>query len=153
LSQPVVAFHHLFASAKGSAGNSRAVTDNEEAEEEHPFSGPRADFAAFEALKQNKSTLVGFQSTFSASLLRLFRSVDCVATDLVPNLMRMLSPDVKPVVVRGSEQKSVASVRKESEKALVRAAVRVMAGLNVTFDKIRVENEGAHGGWVYRLEP
>jgi len=76
-----------------------------------------------------------------------------MATDLVPNLMRMLSPDVKPVVVRGSEQKSVASVRKESEKALVRAAVRVMAGLNLTFEQVRVENVGAHEGWVYRLDP
>ncbi|KAH8705922.1 hypothetical protein BGW36DRAFT_311722 [Talaromyces proteolyticus] len=153
LSQSVVAFHHLFASSKGSSVRNNKMVDDNESEEEHPFSGPRADFAAFEALKQNKSILVGFQSTFSAPLLRLFRSLDCVATDLVPSLMRILSPDVKPVVVRGSEQKSVASVRKESEKVLVRAAVRVMVGLRVTYEKARVENEGVHGGWVYRLEP
>jgi chromosome transmission fidelity protein 18 len=65
----------------------------------------------------------------------------------------MLSPEVKPVIVRGSEQTSVASVRKESERALVRAAVRVMSGLNVTFEKIRIGNEGAHAGWAYRMEP
>ncbi|KAJ0368786.1 hypothetical protein COL922a_014362, partial [Colletotrichum nupharicola] len=66
----------------------------------------------------------------------------------------MLSPDVKPVVVRGSEQKSVASVRKDSERALVEAAVRVMTGLGVTFEKVRVEGEGgAYGGWAYRMEP
>ncbi|KAF3402462.1 Chromosome transmission fidelity protein 18 [Talaromyces pinophilus] len=151
MSQSTLAFHHLFA-GNGGSSNKRKFDDDKN-EEEHPFSGPRADFAAFEATKQNKSVLVGFQSTFSAPLLRLFRSVDSIATDLVPNLMRMLSPEVKPVIVRGSEQTSVASVRKESERALVRAAVRVMSGLNVTFEKIRIGNEGAHAGWAYRMEP
>jgi chromosome transmission fidelity protein 18 len=152
MSQSTLAFHHLFA-GNGGSSNKRKFDDDKNEEEEHPFSGPRADFAAFEATKQNKSVLVGFQSTFSAPLLRLFRSVDSIATELVPNLMRMLSPEVKPVIVRGSEQTSVASVRKESERALVRAAVRVMSGLNVTFEKIRIGNEGAHAGWAYRMEP
>jgi chromosome transmission fidelity protein 18 len=152
LSQSILAFHHLFASATSSS-NKRKLDDDNDEEEEHPFSGPRADFAAFEALKQNKSTLVGFQSTFSAPLMTLFRSVDCVATDLVPNLVRMLSPDVKPVVVRSSDQSNVASVRKESEKSLVRSAVKVMSGLRVTFERVRVGNESSHSGWVYRMEP
>lgn len=152
MSQSTLAFHHLFA-GNGSSSNKRKFDDDKNEEEEHPFSGPRADFAAFEATKQSKSVLVGFQSTLSAPLLRLFRSVDSIATDLVPNLVRMLSPEVKPVIVRGSEQTSVASVRKESERALVRAAVRVMSGLNVTFEKIRIGNEGAHAGWAYRMEP
>lgn len=152
MSQSTLAFHHLFA-GNGGSSNKRKFDDDKNEEEEHPFSGPRADFAAFEATKQNKSVLVGFQSTFSAPLLRLFRSVDSIATDLVPNLMRMLSPEVKPVIVRGSEHTSVASVRKESERALVRAAVRVMSGLNMTFEKIRIGNEGAHAGWAYRMEP
>jgi chromosome transmission fidelity protein 18 len=154
LSQSVVAFHHLFAGAAKHRG-SKGKNDGDENEDEHPFSGPRADFAAFEALKQNRSILTGFQASFSASLTRLFRSKDCVATDLVPNLLQMLSPDVKPVIVRGSgEQKSVASVRKDSERALIRSAVRIMSGLGVTFEQARVENEGGtHGGWVYRMEP
>ncbi|KAE8551421.1 hypothetical protein EYB25_005308 [Talaromyces marneffei] len=152
MSQSTLAFHHLFA-GNGGSSNKRKFDDDKNEEEEHPFSGPRADFAAFEAMKQNKSLLVGFQSTFSAPLLRLFRSVDSIAMDLVPNLMRMLSPDVRPVIVRGSEQTSIASVRKESERALVRAAVRVMSGFNVTFEKIRIGNEGAHAGWAYRMEP
>ncbi|KAF9895018.1 hypothetical protein FE257_004645 [Aspergillus nanangensis] len=151
LSQSVVAFHHLFASAYGRRNHNEA---NDEEEEEHPFSGPRAEFAANETLKQNRATLNGFQSSFPPPLMRLFRSTDCVITELVPNILRMLSPDVKPVVVRGTgEQRSVASVRKESERALVLAAVRVMSQLRVTFDRVRVENEGAHGGWVYRMEP
>lgn len=157
LSQSVLAFHHLFASA---SKHNRSIEKNdlgneEEEEDEHPFSGPKADFAAFEAQKQNRAILQSFQSSFSASLLRIFRSLDCVATDLVPNLVRMLSPDIKPVVVGGSGiQGSVASVRKESERALVQSAVRVMTGMGVTFEKTRVEKEGgAHGGWIYRMEP
>lgn len=151
LSHSVAAFHHLFASARGKS----SLPENNEEEEEHPFSGPRADFSAFEAQKQNRATLTGFQSSLSPPLTRLFRSTESVVVDLLPNLMRILSPDVKPVVVRGSgESKSVASVRKESERALVLAAVRAMMGLGVTFEKIRVESEGgAHGGWAYRMEP
>ncbi|KAL2784965.1 hypothetical protein BJX66DRAFT_73484 [Aspergillus keveii] len=152
LSQATSAFHLLFATAQGKAQPQYKESDEEE--EAHPFSGPRADFAAFEALKQNQAILTGFQSSFSAPLLRLFRSPNCVATELVPNIVRMLSPDVKPVVVRGSEQKNVASVRKDSERALIEAAVRVMTGLGVTFEKVRVEGEGgAYGGWAYRMEP
>ncbi|RHZ65952.1 putative sister chromatid cohesion factor (Chl12) [Aspergillus thermomutatus] len=152
LSQSVLAFHHLFSSV---GGKRISKNPDDDEEEEHPFSGPRADFAAFEAQKQSRAILTGFQSSFSAPLLRLFRSTDCLITELIPNLIRMLSPDVKPVVVRGSgEQKSVASVRKESERALVQAAVRVMAGLGVTFEKVRIEGEGGgHGGWAYRMEP
>ncbi|TPR07842.1 Electron transfer flavoprotein subunit alpha, mitochondrial domain protein [Aspergillus niger] len=134
LSQSVVAFHHLFATAQGKA---KAPEVNDE-EEEHPFSGPRADFAAYEAQKQNRAILTEFQSAFSAPLSRLFRSTDSLVIDLIPNLVRMLSPDVKPVV---------------SERTLIQAAVRVMAGLGVRFEKVRIENAGAHGGWAYRMEP
>lgn len=151
LSHSVAAFHHLFASARGKT----KVAEDDEEGEGHPFSGPRAEFAAFEAQKQNSSTVTEFVNSLSAPLTRLFRSTESVVIDLVPNLMRILSPDVKPVVVRGNgEQKSVASVRKESERALVQAAVRAMMGLGVTFERVRVEGEGgAHGGWVYRMEP
>ncbi|PWY90761.1 hypothetical protein BO70DRAFT_306976 [Aspergillus heteromorphus CBS 117.55] len=150
LSQSIVAFHHLFATAQGKA---KPVEVDDE-EEQHPFSGPRADFAAYEAQKQNRAILAEFQTGFTAPLTRLFRSTDSLVIDLIPNLIPMLSPDVKPVVVRGGgDQRSVASVRKESERSLVQVAVRVMAGLGVRFDKVRIENAGAHGGWAYRMEP
>ena len=153
LSQSVVAFHNLFASVHGKRRADKNDID-EDAEEEHPFSGPRADFAAFEALKENRAIMTGLQSSLSAPLARIFRSTDSLVTDLVPNLMRMLSPEVKPVVVRsGGDNRSVASVRKESERALVQSAVRVMIGLGVTFERVRVDNGGAHGGWAYRMEP
>lgn len=156
LSQSVLAFHHLFASASGKTeAADKDEDDDNEAEEEHPFSGPKADFAAFEAQKQNRAILNSFHSAFSAPITRLFRSPDSVVIDLVPHVVRMLSPDVKPVVVRSSgEQRSTASVRKESERALIRSSVRVMNGMGVTFEKVRVELEGGgHGGWAYRMEP
>ncbi|KAJ5689624.1 Chromosome transmission fidelity protein 18 [Penicillium macrosclerotiorum] len=155
LSQSVLAFHHLFASAAGKVDAHERDNEDEDAEEEHPFSGPKAEYAAFEAQKENRAILNGFHSSFSAPMTRIFRSPDNVITDLVPYLVRMLSPDVKPVIVRGSgEQRSTASVRKESERALVQSAVRVMSSINMTFEKVRVEHEGgSHGGWAYRMEP
>lgn len=153
LSQSVLAFHHLFASATGKT--EAPEKEDDDLEEEHPFSGPRADFAAFEAQKANRAILNGFHTSFSAPITRIFRSSESVITDLVPHLVRMLSPDVKPVIVRtGGDNKSTASVRKESEKTLVQSAARVMAGMGVTFEKVRVETEvGGHGGWAYRMEP
>lgn len=154
LSQSVVAFHHLFATATNYAWDADQNKVGDEEEEEHPFSGPRADFAAFEAGRQNRAILVGFQSCFSAHATRSFNSMETVATDLIPNLIRILSPNVKPVMVGGSEQKGIASVRKASERNLVNSAVNVMRGMGVTFEHVRVEMEnGSHGGWVYRMEP
>ncbi|KAJ5176552.1 Chromosome transmission fidelity protein 18 [Penicillium canariense] len=154
LSQSTLAFHHLFASAAGRMEANDRDKD-EKIEEEHPFLGPRADFLAYEAQKENRSILNGFHSSLSAPMTRMFRSTDSVVTDLIPHLVRMLSPDVKPVIVRGGgEQRSTASVRKESERTLVQSAVRVMSGMGVTFEKVRVEHEGgSHGGWAYRMEP
>ena len=154
LSQSVLAFHQLFASANGK-NSVPTKEEEEEDDEEHPFSGLRADYAAFEAHKQNHAILTSFQSSFSPPLIRLFRSMECVATELVPSMVHILSPDVKPVVIRGSgEQGNVASVRKESERALVKMAVRAMIGMGLTFEKVRVESDGSYGGgWAYRMEP
>ncbi|KAJ5836267.1 ATPase AAA-type core [Penicillium robsamsonii] len=154
LSQSVVAFHHLFATATGRTTDDDKNEDDEEADEPHPFSGPKADFAAFEAQKQNRAAMTAFHASFSAPMARLFRSNESIITDLVPYLIRMLSPDVKPVIIRGNgEQRSTATVRKESERALVQSTVRVMTGMGVTFERVRVEHEGSHGGWAYRMEP
>ena len=152
LSQSVIAFHHLFASSD--RPHAKNLMDDDE-EGEHPFSGPRADFSAYEAEKQNRSIITEFRASLSAPLLRTFRSLDTIAIELIPNLIRMLAPDVKPVVVGGSgSQASTATARKESERALVKAAVGVMHGVGVRFDKTRVEMEtGTHGGFIYRMEP
>ncbi|KAI1936826.1 Chromosome transmission fidelity protein 18 [Ophidiomyces ophidiicola] len=153
LSQSIIGFHHLFSSLNN---KSHAVTrKSDDDEEEHPFSGTRADFSAFEAEKQTRAILTELRSSLSAPLLRIFLSPAIITTELIPNLTRMLSPDIKPVVVGGSgSERGIASVRKENERALVQSAVRVMNGLGVTFEKTRVEiDSGAHGGWIYRMEP
>ena len=156
LSQSVLGFHHLFASpATHSWGNEQKQWGGDGEEELLPFTGPRADFSAFEAQKQNRSILLGLQSSLSAPLLRSFRSAEEIATELLPHLIRILTPDVKPVVVGGSgEQMGTASIRTESERDMVRRAVGVMSGVGVTYERGRVEgNQGSYGGFVYRMEP
>jgi chromosome transmission fidelity protein 18 len=159
LSTGACAFHHLFANVdKGHHSWHEEKREDEEAEV-HPYSGARADYAAYEAEKHNKSLLTQLQASFSAPLLRLFSSVDNMATELIPSVNRMLSPDVKPVVIGGGGgSNSVASVRKETEKQCVQNAVRVMEGLNVSFDKMKVDVDanaapGARAAFVYRMEP
>ena len=157
LSESILRFHSLFASSgkHSSIGNEQKSWGAEEDEEPAPFSGPRADFSAHEAKKQNHAILLGLQSLLSAPLLRSFRSPEDIATDLLPHLVRMLNPDVKPIVVGGSgEMKGTASVRKDSERDMVRRAVEAMAAVGVSFERARVEDaRGGYGGFVYRMEP
>ena len=158
LSSSACGFHHLFATVNSSNHAWNEGRKDEEEANIHPFTGPRADFAAYEAQKQNKTTLTELQSSFSAPLLRLYSSIDAISMELVPNVSKMLAPEVKPVVVGGSGgSASVASVRKENEKSCIRYAVRVMDALNVCFEKIRIETEGggvhSAGGFAYRMEP
>jgi chromosome transmission fidelity protein 18 len=158
LSTSACGFHHLFAAVdKGPSGwNDGAPQD--ESIDAHPFSGLKADFAAYEAEKQNRTLLTELQSRFSGSLLRLFSSVETIAAELIPCVGRMLAPDVKPVLIGGSGgSASIASVRKESEKECIKNATRTMVALDISFEKVRVEIEGggAHssGGYAYRMEP
>ena len=157
LSQSILRFHSLFASSgKHSSINSDQKSWGvEEDEEPEPFSGPRADYSAFEAGKQNRAILLGLQSSLSAPLLRSFRSPEDIATDLLPHLTRMLTPDVKPVVVGGSgDIRGTASVRKEGEKEMIRRAVEAMGAVGVTFERARIEDaRGGYGGFIYRMEP
>ena len=83
-----------------------------------------------------------------------------MASELIPYTLRMLSPDVKPVIVNtgpaGSKSNATAAVRKSSEKALVKKAVEAMAATGVRFERSRVEVEDAmyrSGGFVFRMEP
>jgi chromosome transmission fidelity protein 18 len=159
LSQPILACHHLFSSPARhyfGAANGGKKWAEDEAEEPLPFSGPRADYSAREAEKENRATILTLQSNLNPMLLRSFRSPEDIATDLLPYLTRMLTPEIKPIVVGGSgEQKGIASVRKEAEKAMVRRAVDVMSGVGVIFERGKLE--GDFGSrvtqWVYRMEP
>lgn len=161
LSQPVLACHHLFASPKrhynATTGGGRWGGDNteEDAGLPMPFSGPRADYQANEAEKHNRSALQAMQSQLPPSLMRSFRSPEDMATDLLPYLSRMVSPDVKPVLVGGSEG-STASVRKESERLMVKRASEVLAEIGIELVKGKIEAESMSSRapqYVYRMEP
>lgn len=103
---------------------------------------------------------MGLQSTLSLPLARLFRSPQELAVELIPYVLRMLSPDVKPVIINtgaaGSKSAATAAVRKASEKALVKKAVEAMAATGVRFERSKVEFDDVanrNGGWVFRMEP
>lgn len=164
LSQPVLACHHLFASPARRyipTGYDRKWGDaaEEAAEQPLPFSGPRADYAAYEAQKANRAVLQSIQGGLPPSLTRAFRSPEHVATDFLPYLVRLVSPDVKPVVIGGSDRfASVASVRREGEKAMVRRAAQTLDEVGIALHKGKIEPDGDAGPvamaqWVYRMEP
>jgi len=69
--------------------------------------------------------------------------------------VRMVSPDVKPVVVGGS-QGTTASVRKESEREMVRRAAEVLADVGVALLKGKIEGDSVTSRgpqYVYRMDP
>lgn len=158
LSQPILACHNLFASPARHHFNNKDEGKKwgEEEQEPLPFTGPRADYSAFETEKVNRATIVSLQSSLSTSLQRNFRSPEDIATDLLPYLVRILTPEVKPIVVGGSgEQKGIASVRSEVEKVMVKRAVNVMSDVGVVYQRGKLEGDfGARQTqWVYRMEP
>lgn len=169
LSQPILACHNLFASSTRrlvQEYEKKRTDDDGDAEVEIPFTGPRADYEATEAKKLNRAMLVELQDSLrdehhlfreqNATLLRSFRSPEDMATDLLPYLVRILSPDVKPVVVGGSgDSRGIASVRKEGEREMVKRAADVMASIGVTYQRGKLEGDfGSRGTqWVYRMEP
>jgi chromosome transmission fidelity protein 18 len=162
LSQTVLACHHLFASpARHYTPNFEQKKWNGEdaeieAEKEVPFSGPRADYDAKEAEKSCRAMVLEIQSSLNATLLRSFRSAGDIATDLLPYLVRMLTPDVKPIIVGGSgDQRGIASVRKEGEREMVKRAINVMSGVGIKLERGKLEGDFGNRGsqWVYRMEP
>jgi chromosome transmission fidelity protein 18 len=171
LSSPILAFHHLFASTNSARKSFAAASNNNnyskfnndkdaEAEAPAPFSGPAANYAASEMLKANTATITLLQNSLSLPLARMYRSPASIACELLPYTLRMLSPEVKPVIIHSSalgtaKSAPTASVRKASEKALVARAVQCMVATGVRFEKSRVEVEtrSIPGGWVFRMEP
>ncbi|KAL8818669.1 MAG: hypothetical protein Q9223_002742 [Gallowayella weberi] len=156
LSQAALGFHLLFASApKHSWASEQTRLENDDEKEPIPFLGPRADYEASEAHKQNKTILQAFQSSLAPPLLRCFRSIEDITTGLLPCLIRILTPDVKPVIVGGSgEQKGIVSVRKGEERKMIERAVKVMPDVGVTFERSRVDPvQGGGRDYVYRMEP
>ncbi|KAK8119411.1 chromosome transmission fidelity protein 18 [Apiospora kogelbergensis] len=157
LSRAVLACHHLFATP---IRHSQLMYQKRDAAEEEaaplPFTGPRADFSAYETEKTNRAMLQAVQAQLSPTLMRAFRSAEDIATDFMPYLIRLVSPDVKPVVVGGSgDQKGTASVRKETEKAMVTRGAETLLDVGVELQRGRIEGDtfGRGPTWVYRMEP
>lgn len=164
LSTPVLAFHHLFsATSKHSAATWTSVTaptandsiDSISSAPEHPLTGPRAPTTAAELTRTNLAILKDLHATLSLPLHRAFRSPPDLATDLLPYLLRILNPDIKPVVVGGSgggassgsgSSAGTASVRRATEKARVARAVDAMIACGVRFERGRVEDVLPAGG-------
>ncbi|KKA29926.1 hypothetical protein TD95_001464 [Thielaviopsis punctulata] len=157
LSQPVLACHSLFAAPIRHVGHSRWARNNNNDDDDGPpsaFSGPRAAFLAAEAEKQNRSILQAMQAELPPALMRAFRSPEDVAAEFLPYLVRLVAPDVKPVVINsGGEQRGMASVRKESEKRMVRRAAETLADVGITLQRGKIEGDFRGPQWVYRLEP
>ncbi|KAK6077487.1 Chromosome transmission fidelity protein 18 [Seiridium cupressi] len=156
ISQPVLACHHLFATpTRHSLLMYQKRGQDEEEAPPLPFSGPRADFAAFEAERGNRAMLQAMQAQLSPTLGRSFRSVEDIATDFIPYLTRLVSPDVKPVVVGGSgDQKGTASVRKEAEKLMVKRAADTLLDVGISLQRGKIEGDAfSRPTWVYRMEP
>ncbi|GAM84646.1 hypothetical protein ANO11243_026450 [Dothideomycetidae sp. 11243] len=167
LSSPILGFHHLFATS--SATRARYASDNGSEEDVHAFSTPQASFAAHERQKQNSALLQSLHDGLSLPLTRLYPRPESMASEFVPYLLRMMSPSVNPVLITSSagtgggkfDNKTTASVRKASEKALVDRSVRALVATGLRFARHRVENSfntapasaagKQSGGWVYRL--
>ncbi|PHH84413.1 hypothetical protein CDD83_1972 [Cordyceps sp. RAO-2017] len=160
LCQPVLACHHLFASPKRHFGGfEKRLAVGPEGDDvagpAMPLAGPHADYHAHEAEKQNRAQLQALHAQLNPWLMRAFRGADDVAVEFLPYLVRMVSPDVKPVVIGGS-QGSMASVRREAERALVRRASEVLAEVGIALHKCKVESDTLSGRgplYVYRMDP
>lgn len=169
----------------------------EEETEPPPFQGPKAEYDHREGLKAMKTIIQAIQSALltppgsmgswsdtsghayaTPTAIRLaseFRSPTSLVMELAPYLTRILSPKVNPILIHsgttgpGAVSTTIASVRKDSEKRLVRRAVEVMFSTNISFEKVRVEfipstismstsaatasATAAAGGWAYRMDP
>lgn len=160
LAQPILAFHHLFATPNRSHTNTTNKWNETDTAEDNepptPFSGPGASFQAHEAQKSNLEILQTLQASLSLPLLRMFPSPTSMTTEFIPWLSRMINPNVSPVVVQNSGT-STASVRRAAEKLLVSRAVNAMVASGIRFDRIRLDSEtSSRSGpqtWVFRMEP
>ena len=171
LSQAPLAFHHLFATSAAQAahysGSRFADDETEEGVELSQFLGPNAAWHANETMKTNSALLSELHGGLNIPLTRMYKSTDAIATELLPYVLRILSPDVKPVIIntstggtdnmRSKNNVSAASVRKASEKEMVLRSVNAMLATGIQFERARVELDDmesrASGGWVFRMQP
>ncbi|KAF4550095.1 ATPase-like protein 2 [Elsinoe fawcettii] len=180
LSTPALGFHHLFATSAATRARYTSYSKpafqsaselTQAVDEPHPFTLPSASFAAHERQKTHMAMLQTLHENLSLPLTRLYPRIEGLAVEFVPYLLRMLAPNVNPVLITSStstgsgqgkgDNRTSASVRKASERLLIERSVRAMTATGCRFERHRVEmlpgQQGAGGknvgGWVYRLVP
>lgn len=168
----MLAFHHLFAGASGASLShlSPFVHDGSGISAEpppHPLTTARAPVHAAETERACRASLASLHAGLSLPLHRSFRAHPELVRELLPYVLRILAPDVRPVVVGGRAEGGVASVRREGERALVDRAVSCMVATGIKFERGRVEAGDDEGrkegprqlrqpqqqGWIYRMTP
>ncbi|KAF1811574.1 hypothetical protein P152DRAFT_508107 [Eremomyces bilateralis CBS 781.70] len=181
LSLAPLALHNLFAVPA-------AVASRNEAPLNHAPRGlngtkdPSAQpgrFPGDHAEKEYAALLSHMESILPHPTSSTFRNNNLIVLELVPYLLRILSPGIKVVGVGGTKgaTASFACVRKASEKAMLALSVNAALATGITFERVRIENTSAaeqdpdekgeqldqptksmaqaqaNMGWVYRLQP
>ncbi|WVO24366.1 uncharacterized protein IAS62_005731 [Cryptococcus decagattii] len=104
-----------------------------------PTDYPRADYEAYQTRSSNEEVARAFMNVLPPILRSMFIT-NTTLTELIPFLMRIISPPLKPVN---------ANIVKPAEKAVLQRLVELMIPLGLTFYKEKVEN----GQPTMRLEP
>ncbi|KAI8369318.1 P-loop containing nucleoside triphosphate hydrolase protein [Radiomyces spectabilis] len=121
---PIVNFHRFFA---GSVS------------QEHRVEYPRVDYEVFATKNQYENLISIFLAGIPPASRRFFNK-DMVANELIPRLLRIVSPEVRPV----NKQ-----LIKPEEKATLARLVEVMIEFGLTFLQEKLDD----GQFVYKLEP
>nr|KIR83479.1 chromosome transmission fidelity protein 18 [Cryptococcus tetragattii IND107] len=104
-----------------------------------PTDYPKADYEAYQTRSSNEEVARAFMNVLPPILRSMFIT-NTTLTELIPFLMRIISPPLKPVN---------ANIVKPAEKAVLQRLVELMIPLGLTFYKEKAEN----GQPTMRLEP
>ncbi|GAO48920.1 hypothetical protein G7K_3082-t1 [Saitoella complicata NRRL Y-17804] len=119
-----VAFHHLFGTIK------RHV----------PVERSNADWDAHQKTLQNREILDTLMSHTTPTLRQIFRGSETFVLELASFLIRIISPDLKPVN---------SQLVKSGEREMLKRVVEAMIGFEMKYVQYKTEE----GLLIYRLEP
>ncbi|CEP12140.1 hypothetical protein [Parasitella parasitica] len=124
LPYPIVNFHRFFAGA---------------VVQEHRVGYPKVDYEVYSTKKSYENLIEVFLAGISPQKRR-FLNRDMIANELVPLLLHIISPDLKPV-----NQQLI----KSTEKAKLDRVVRIMIEHGLSY----VQEKNEDGQFVFKLEP
>ncbi|OWT35579.1 chromosome transmission fidelity protein 18 [Cryptococcus neoformans Bt1] len=104
-----------------------------------PTEYPKIDYEAYQTRVSNEEVATAFKNVLPPILRSMF-TTSTTLTELIPFLMRIISPPLKPVN---------ANIVKPAENAVLERLVELMIPLGLTFYKEKAEN----GQPMMRLEP